>query len=226
MELEDGGGFEVRKLKVCSYTMKKLEQIGYWYLRLNSFLTIPNFVVHPDTGSNQRTEIDAIAVRFAYRRENLTNPMEDDHNLIGDKSNERILLLFVEMKKGKIEFNETWRDSNRRNLEKVLRAVGTLKKSEVCKATDSIYKKGTYNENCKSITSLCCIGSEKNNEIRDKLPDVKQITWEQVACFMHKRFNGYKDQKRSHSQWDRVGKCLYNFATNNSCEQFKRIICP
>ena len=25
------------------------EALGYWFLRLNGFLTIPNFVVHPDT---------------------------------------------------------------------------------------------------------------------------------------------------------------------------------
>ena len=29
------------------------EALGYWFLRLNGFLTIPNFVVHPDTGSQQ-----------------------------------------------------------------------------------------------------------------------------------------------------------------------------
>jgi len=25
------------------------DALGYWFLRLNGFLTIPNFVVHPDT---------------------------------------------------------------------------------------------------------------------------------------------------------------------------------
>ena len=54
------------------------ERLAYWYLRLNGFLTIPNFVVHPDTGSNQETEVDVLGVRFPYRAENLDDPMEDD----------------------------------------------------------------------------------------------------------------------------------------------------
>ncbi len=42
----------------------KYEQLGYWYLRLNGFLTIPNFVVHPDVGHNQETDVDILGVRF------------------------------------------------------------------------------------------------------------------------------------------------------------------
>ena len=34
------------------------ENLAYWYFRLNGFLTIPNFVVHPDFGIEQRTEVD------------------------------------------------------------------------------------------------------------------------------------------------------------------------
>ena len=51
------------------------EKLAYWYLRLNGFLTIPNFVVHPDNGSNQKTDIDILGVRFPYRAENLNRQM-------------------------------------------------------------------------------------------------------------------------------------------------------
>src|SRR2546421_2682459 len=56
----------------------KSEQLAYWYLRLNGFLSIPNFVVHPDEGRRQRTDVDLLAVRFPYRSENLRRPMRDD----------------------------------------------------------------------------------------------------------------------------------------------------
>ena len=46
------------------------EALGYWFLRPNGFLTIPNFAVHPDAGSQQGTDVDVLGVRFPYRREN------------------------------------------------------------------------------------------------------------------------------------------------------------
>jgi hypothetical protein len=54
------------------------ESLTYWYFRLNGFFTIPNFVVHPDRGSKQRTEVDVFGIRLPNRHELLANPMEDD----------------------------------------------------------------------------------------------------------------------------------------------------
>ena len=39
-------------------------QLAYWYLRLNGLLNIPDFVVHPEQGGNQRTDVDVLGVRF------------------------------------------------------------------------------------------------------------------------------------------------------------------
>jgi hypothetical protein len=54
------------------------EQLAYWYLRLNGFLTIRNFIVHPDAGSDQRTDVDILGVRFPYRAELSPHDMKDD----------------------------------------------------------------------------------------------------------------------------------------------------
>ena len=54
------------------------EDLGYWYFRLNGCLTTTNFVVHPEEGQEQRTDVDVLAARFPYRAELLLNPMEDD----------------------------------------------------------------------------------------------------------------------------------------------------
>ncbi len=47
------------------------EKIAYWFFRLNGFLTIENFVVHPELisdGTSQRTDADILAVRFPYEK--------------------------------------------------------------------------------------------------------------------------------------------------------------
>jgi len=39
------------------------EKVAYWYLRLNGFLQIENFIVHPSRRGSQRTDADLLAVR-------------------------------------------------------------------------------------------------------------------------------------------------------------------
>jgi hypothetical protein len=40
------------------------EDIAYWYLRLNGFLILRNFLVHGDRQGRIRTDIDVLGVRF------------------------------------------------------------------------------------------------------------------------------------------------------------------
>ena len=58
------------------------EKVAYWYFRLNGFLQIENFVVHPGGRGGQRTDADQLAVRFPHRAEFLFDhpdrPMPDD----------------------------------------------------------------------------------------------------------------------------------------------------
>lgn len=56
------------------------ERLAYWYFRLNGFMTIENFLVHPETGSNPRTDVDILATRFAHRRENAVKRQLTDHS--------------------------------------------------------------------------------------------------------------------------------------------------
>ena len=74
------------------------EDVAYWYFRLNGCLTIQNFVIHPDWGSDQRTDVDIIAVRFPQREELLRNSMRDDGKLFPDRT--RIRIIFAEVKTG------------------------------------------------------------------------------------------------------------------------------
>ena len=39
------------------------EHLAYWYLRLNGFLMLENFALHDESRSQQRTDLDLIAIR-------------------------------------------------------------------------------------------------------------------------------------------------------------------
>ena len=53
------------------------EKVAYWYFRLNGFLQIENFVVHPKNRGGQLTDADLLAVRFPHRAERLYDDPND-----------------------------------------------------------------------------------------------------------------------------------------------------
>ena len=53
------------------------EKLAYRYLRLNGFLQIENFYVHPRTRGGARPDADLLGVRFPHRRERLYDDTAD-----------------------------------------------------------------------------------------------------------------------------------------------------
>jgi hypothetical protein len=48
----------------------EVEHLAHWYLRLNGFMTINDFVLHPEHKPwSQRTDADIFGVRFPFRQE-------------------------------------------------------------------------------------------------------------------------------------------------------------
>jgi hypothetical protein len=185
------------------------ERLAYWYFRLNGFLTIPGFVVHPDRGRNQETDVDLIGVRFPYRSENLERPMSDHAWL--NSMDEKTLVILAEVKTGVMRLNGPWTNRERRNMLRVLRAVGPLPPSESECASCELYSTGVYRSQLYHIT-LVCIGGRTNPDLMISHPAVPQITWDEIKRFIYDRFRAYRREKRSHGQWDQDGQNLWNVA--------------
>src|SRR5690606_29288568 len=171
----------------------------YWYLRLNGFLIIPNFVVHPDRGQNQETDVDLIGARFPYRAENLVRPMKDDSRFTA--VGETTLIALVEVKAGAMRLNGPWTNKERNNMRRVLSAIGPLPHEETGLAARSLYKIGSYQSQLYQVM-LICIGSRVSEDLTQSHPAVPQITWREILCFIYDRFRAYRNEKRSHGQWD------------------------
>lgn len=193
---------EKRMLKIDS------EKLAYWYFRLNGFLTIQNFVVHPNSGSQQRTEIDIIAARFPYRVElpKNENPMQDDKCLILKPKKIRIIL--AEVKKGICKLNSAWTNPDKGNMQQIMSALGAIDRETLKLASDKLCKDGYY-EDEKFSFSLCCLGKETNNAKCKRFQNVLQLTWNDVLSFIYDRFEKYEICKRQHQQWDSTGQKLF-----------------
>lgn len=189
------------------------EKLAYWYLRLNGFLSITNFVVHPDVGRNQRTDVDILGCRFPFRQELLENSMIDDKALIMSESKPTIVI--AEVKRNTCNLNGPWTDPEKKNMERVLNAIGAFPEEENNKVASALYEFGFY-ENDFNLITLMCFGEQKNLELLKKYPKVKQILWNNVLRFIYNRFKQYWMQKSMHPQWDIDGELLWHTAANSS----------
>lgn len=197
------------------------ENLAYWFFRLNGFFTIPNFIVHPDRGFGQRTDIDIFGVRFPYRAELLENSMADSKEFLNFS---KPFIVIVEVKKDRCRLNGPWTRREEKNLHRVLSSLGAFTRDIIDEVANSLYEKGFYENELYHI-SLFCVGDRENPEIRRQYPAVPQLTWEKVANFIYNRFNKYREQKYSHSQWDDVGKKIWHlFEQSRSKEEYIRKI--
>lgn len=196
------------------------EKFAYWHLRLNGFLTIVNFVVHPETGTNQKTELDILAVRFPYRKELGigNNPMMDDDKFTG--IDDRPYIVMAEVKKGMCNVNSSWTERSTENIQRVLHAIGAFQCSEIDEIAHQIHGNGKYISDDYYFT-IAAFGCCENNTLRNNFPCVPQITWHQVLSFIYGRFDNYKREKAHHPQWDEAGRKLWKlFEQYSDVDQF------
>jgi hypothetical protein len=185
------------------------EDVGYWYLRLNGFLTIPNFVVHPDQPGNQVTDVDVLGVRFPFRAELPSAPMRDEPVFAQDA--DKPLFVLAEVKTGQCRINALFVDPRRDALKRVLSALGAVPEPAMREAISSLWKRGCY-ESPECRICFLCMGVSRNPDLRQSYPDALQVTWDEVLTFIYRRFADFRGLKSDHSQWDPAGHLLWNAA--------------
>lgn len=195
------------------------ERLAYWYFRINGFLTTENFIVHPDEGSDQRTDADLLAVRFANRSENLVSPMQDDPKVAHCKQLANIII--AEIKTGNCALNGPWTDTSLMNMERVLQSVGCVDLDKVNDASGCLYKTGLWQSETVSIR-LFAVGENRSSLV---IPETQQITWSEIIDFLIKRFWEYRQQKSSIGQWTDDGIQLRKFALKTNKRAIRKLFC-
>jgi hypothetical protein len=185
----------------------KAESLAYWYFRLNGFLTIRDFLVHPDDRRDRGTDVDILGVRFPYRAELFTKPMKDDP--IFTRISDCPYIVIAEVKKGLCSLNGPWTKPEHRNMHKVLRAIGAFPRQEVDRIAEDLYSQGYFASSDYYLT-LFCIGERKNTEIAERYKEVPQAIWDDIKAFVYERFREYRYQKSWHDPWDIDAKNLWD----------------
>jgi hypothetical protein len=184
--------------------MNTYEQIALWYLRLNGYFTMPNFIAHGDGGP--RTDVDVLGLRLPYSRE-----YPDDTDRLQTVPH-KVDVVLAEAKKGRCKLNGPWKPrGNRHALEYVLRRVGAFESdSSVSEVATELYARQRY-EDGSCLVRIVCFGSKMNG----RLGGVTQILWCDALSFINQRFRTYRDQKVEHQHWDSFGQYLWERLTRD-----------
>lgn len=193
----------------------KFEQLALWYLRLNGYLTVPNFVLHPDTPGSERTDADLLAVRFAYSREVSGIPMTCDETLV--RQDGKIDFIIAEVKSGECRLNGPWINPKPQNMQYVLRWLGMIPESEVQQVASELYRDQVCERENWGLR-LACFGSRRSEHMHR---NIVQITHEEVVNFISDRFKKHADIKTSHRQWDNFIKKFYTMAVQDGLDTTK-----
>ena len=190
------------------------ERLAYWYLRLNGFFLLENFIIHPDQGVEQRTDVDLFGVRFRDRAENLDITMEDEP--LWTQTTTYVSVVIAEVKRGTCKLNGPWTNEPDKNMHRVLCAIGCFPKERIDEAAKGLYMTGAFSDG-ECICGLVAMGSAKGKLAIKKVP---QVLFEDMIHFIHGRFQKYERQKASVGNWSVDGQEIARKARNQSLEAF------
>jgi len=140
------------------------ERLAFWFLRLNGFLTIPNFIVHPegprdDGAYPQQTDVDVLGVRFPFRAENRQRPMPDHPLFMAERR--RPMVVLSEVKTGQCGLNGPWMGPERQNMQRVLCAGGFLPADQVEEIARALCGHGVWQDETLVIY-IVCVGTTQD----------------------------------------------------------------
>lgn len=149
------------------------EALALWYFRLNGFLTIPNYVLHPDGRGSQRTDADLVGVRFRDRQEGGPGwAMPDDAVWACDSG---LQVAIVEVKSGGCcKLNGPWTRRDYGNVDRLLTAVGCIPRDVEQSVSTALYDCGEFRDVAVRVV-LVAVAEERSDQLLVASPGAIQL---------------------------------------------------
>jgi hypothetical protein len=185
------------------------ELLTLWFLRLNGYFCVPNFIIHPGAPGPQRTDADILAVRFPYCSEVAGAPMPQDQSFVLPH---RIDFLIAEVKAGECRLNGPWAAPGKRNVQYVLGWMGFLPEAKVEAVAESLYQRKKWEDPQDQLSvRIACFGGSLSST--SGMREVLQRTHLQSVEFIVDRFQTFDTEKADHKQWDPFITKLFEMAS-------------
>lgn len=184
------------------------ESLAQLFLRLNGFFALNHFIVHRSVEYNYKVGYNTYiaGIRFPHRTETLTHLLSDDERLT---HLELPLLLLGEMKTDLCEFNKNWLNPDSERLKRILVATGLFPTTELDTVLMALRSKGWY-KNSQYMVQSVCFGGKINPDLN--MPEVIQLTWEDLLRFVFECFQIYAKNKLNYVQWEQMGQMIWHIA--------------
>jgi hypothetical protein len=176
------------------------ETIGYWYLRLNGFFPLPNFVLHRSGVPNsQNADADILAIRHPFVQENVGGNQEDwDSERLsrwGLNLEAECICLIVEVKTGGFNAGVLETAFSRERLSYALRRFGVLQSNSLPQTLEklaeaSIAKVGTF-----SFGKLLISNSVPRSTGIAQTQNYLHLHLTEAIAFIRERMRRYHRQK-------------------------------
>src|SRR5215469_11838064 len=194
-------------------------KIAYWYFRLNGFLGLENFVLHPeDRKHSQRTDSDFYGVRFPCHSE---LNMEDDTQFKNGRKSP--FFVIAEITRRTCKLDGPWINPGRDTMQYVLPAIGAFHPGEINAIAESLSQHCAYPEpgaNQERAIQLIAVGKAASKSLEKQFPNLLQIELSGMLSFIYRRFEKYSHQKAGLPQLDQFGRALWNEAEKHEHGMF------
>lgn len=165
------------------------EEMSYWYLRLNGFFLIDDYVLHrKGLNKEQSSDCDIIGIKLANSKESIDghNYIDYDKLLFGDLNENENVAIICEVKSG---------DYNKKDLFKIekikycLKRFGLLDERNNKDIIDNVVNKNIYK--IRDFYVLKLLISQKSND-----SDIyKNMTLNHINKFIKERIESYRHEK-------------------------------
>lgn len=176
--------------------MNYAEKMTYWYLRLNGFFPLANFVLHRE-GSRGGADSDVIAIRMKHTDERIGGAADVDPILLErifgiNRIQDYRLGLICEVKAGaRIDASQLPSITQSRRISMAVQRMGLLAPELAEKAIDKITAQGIWTGKQTAIaTVLVASSSARSNEYLSH----KQISLTEMDRFILNRMNQYTEK--------------------------------
>jgi hypothetical protein len=218
---------KLRRNVVSQDRAERFEIFVTWYLRLNGYFTVPSFVIHAGDDLTRikgdvignRTEVDTIALRLPYSREESGTRFPLDCQLIAGVDG-RFDVIFAEAKSGTSDSpNKIWRNKDHPSVEYLLRFLGWHQEhDEIATAAKVLAEQYTYEES--NLRMRYIVFAERVNAAWSK-KGVKYITFDDCIKFIAEErgqcwANSGIGRRSMHDQWNPMLKRVFDIANNAS----------
>ncbi len=171
--------------------MNRAEIISAWYLRINGFFLIQNFVVHRQDNNSRSTEIDLLALRPPYVFEEAGGQAENwDPALISPEDQQRFVAVICEVRRGNTyDPHSIFRP---REVMYAINRFGVIKKTEAFTTVSELIHRARYNVTPSFQIRKLLIG----DVLKTTVPPCDFMLFNDAYAFFRARADRYRTEKK------------------------------